>query len=176
MTATPFLTLKIRSKKDTVLARLRARRVANLLSFDPHEQACIAAGAFVIACQALMLFGKARLCFQIENHQLQVFAQEAKADATEPASASGKRLTGVFPEMDPKTLFRLAKPLPPQERPAEELDLGWLVKKVEETACKGLFDELIKQNQEVLALLHEVRLFRAGAAVAEEKSTNPHAA
>src|SRR5687767_1155637 len=107
MTITPFLTLKLRCKKDAVLARLRARRVGGLLSFDPHEQACVAAGTFVIACQALMLFGKARLCFQIENHQLHIFAQDAKADTAEPAVSATKRLAGLFPENDPKSLFRL---------------------------------------------------------------------
>src|ERR1051325_2451805 len=81
MTITPFLALKIRTKKDAVRARTRARRVAGLLSFDPHEQTCIAAGAFVIACQAMMLFGKARLCFQIESHQLQIFAEELCGDS-----------------------------------------------------------------------------------------------
>lgn len=175
MTVTPFLTLKIRCKKDAVVARSRARRVASLLSFDPHEQACIAAGTFVIACQALMLFGKGRICFQIENHQLQVFAQEAR-DTAEAVPAASKRLTGLFPELDPKTLFRLAKALPPQERPAEEMDLGWLVKKVEETACSSLFDEIVRQNQEILALLHELRLFQANSGSKEEKSANPHAA
>src|SRR5438128_309313 len=55
MTITPFLALKIRSKKDAVRARTRARRVAGLLSFDPYEQTCIAAGVFVIACQALIV-------------------------------------------------------------------------------------------------------------------------
>jgi hypothetical protein len=176
MTTTPFFALKLRGKKDAVLARQRARRVASLLSFDPHEQACIAAGTFVIACQALVVFGKSRICFQIEQSQLQIHAQELQATPAEDAALGSKRLSGLFNEYDVKTLFRLCKPLPPQETPADQLDLGWLVTKVEETACKSLFDEIVKQNQETLALLHELRLYQGAAAKKEEKSSPPHAA
>jgi hypothetical protein len=176
MTITPFLALNLRRKKDAILARQRARRVASLLSFDCHEQACIAAGAFVIACQALEKFGKARLCFQIDAHQLQVFAEDANpASALE--SGVSKRLTGLFSEPDDaKALYRLAKPMPPQQNPAEEVEIGWVVAKVEETACAGIFDEIVKQNQEMLTLLHELRLYRGEVFEKEEKSANPHAA
>lgn len=176
MTITPFLTLNLRGKKDAVLARQRARRVASLLSFSCDEQACVAAGTFVIACQALVLFGKSRICFQIESHQLQIFAQDVKLETPEAFQPSSKRLAGLFPEIDAKTLFRLTKPLPPQENAAEEIELGWLVNKVEETACNGLFDEIIKQNQEILSLLHELRLYQGSGAKSEGKSSSPHAA
>ncbi len=173
MTIAPFLMLRLRGKKDALLARQRARRVASLLSFDCHEQACIAAATFVVACQALQVFGKARLCFQIENQQLQIFAENIRAEAFPPAP---KRLAGMFPETDPATLFRLVKQLPPQQAPAEEVELGWLVEKLEETAGSEMFDEIVKQNQEMLALLHELRLFQGQLPRSEEKSTPPHAA
>lgn len=171
MTITPFLALKVRGKKDAVLARQRARRVASLLSFDPQEQACIAAGTFVIACQALTVFGKARLCFQIENGRLDIFAEPRQA----PESGEG-RLAGLFAEGDPKSLFRLTKQLPPREVAADEIELGWLIKKVEEAACESVFDEIVKQNQEMLALLHELRLYRGDLSQKEKKPANPHAA
>lgn len=176
MTITPFLTLKLGGKKDAIFARQRARRVASLLSFDFHEQACIAAGTFVIACQALVLFGKAKLCFQIENHQLHAFAQDARPETEQLGFQGSKRLAGLFPDTDPKALFRLTKPLPPQENPAEEIELGWVVNKVEQTACNGLFDEIIRQNQEILSLLHELRLYQGNLTPKAEKSTSPHAA
>ncbi|MBM3996719.1 MAG: hypothetical protein FJ303_21575 [Planctomycetes bacterium] len=174
MTITPFLALKLRRKKDAIVARTRARRVGSLLGYDVAEQACIAAGAFVIACQALELFGQARLVFQIVNHQLQIYAEgEAVETPAEPAS---HRLSGLFAEPDTKWLYHLTKPLPAQEASAEEIELGWLVRKVEELACDSVFDEIVKQNQEILALLHELRLCRPAAVPKEEKSSNPHAA
>jgi len=176
MTITPFMTLNLRGKKDAVLVRARARRVASLLGYDIHEQACIAAGSFVVACQALLLFGKAKICFQIESHQLQVFAQDAATDTNDSASMAAKRLADAFSEADAKSPFRLIKPLPACEVAADEVELGWLVKKVEETACDGLFDEIVKQNQEILSLLHELRLYQLESSKKEEKSASPHAA
>lgn len=174
MPSTPFLSLRLRSKKDAIRARTRARRVAGLLAFEPHEQTCIAAGTFVIACQALMVFGKARLCFQIENHQLQIFAEAQQSDA-EPTPAQ-HRLAEILPQVDAASLYRLAKPLPTDGMSAEQLDLGWLVRKLEETAAAGVFSEIVKQNQEILALLHELRLFQVQPGRKEEKKSSPHAA
>jgi hypothetical protein len=176
MAITPFLALNLGGNKDAILARQRARRVASLLSFDIHEQACIAAATFVIACQALKLFGKARLCFQIENRQLQIYAQERKAASNAPQLPISNRLAGmIVQDVDPKALFRMIKPLPQQQNVGEEIELGWLVKKVEETAGSQLFDEIIKQNQEILSLLHELRI-RQLSVPQEDKSSKPHAA
>ena len=176
MTITPFLIVKLGGKKDAILARQRARRVASLLSFDFHEQACIAAGTFVVACQALVLFGKAQLCFQIENHQLHIFARDARPETEQLGSLGSKRLLGLFPDMDPKALFRLTKQLPPQENPTEEIELGWVIGQVEQTACNGLFDEIIRQNQEILSLLHELRLYQGNLTSKGEKSPTSRAA
>lgn len=170
MTIAPFLMVRLRGKKDAILARQRARRVASLLSFDPKEQACIAAGAFVVACQALTVFGKARLCFQIENHQLQIFAESIRADAV------SERLEELLSNGEGELLYRMTKQLPPDQACADEAELGWLVTEVERAAHSSVFDEIVKQNQETLALLHELRLCRGEAAPRLEKTPPPHAA
>jgi hypothetical protein len=145
--------------------------VASLLQFGVHEQACISAGTFVVACQALTLMQRPRLCFQIENHQLHVFAQ-----CDEPAESSpSSRLSGLLGEEQPAP-YRLTKPLPPQADTAEEMDLGWLVQKIEQAAHESLFDEIAKQNQEVLALLHDLRLYQGAIQENAQKPSNPHAA
>jgi hypothetical protein len=172
----PFLTLKLAGRKDALFARQRARRVASLLAYDFHEQACIAAGTFVIACQALVSFGKARLCFQIENHQLNVFAQDARPETEQLAAHFSKRMAGMFQDADTKTPYRLSKPLPAQDSTTAEIELGWIVNQVEQNSSCGIFDEIIRQNQEILTLLHEVRLIHGHAAKKEEKTANPNAA
>lgn len=176
MTNSPFLMLNLRGKKDAVRSRQRARRVASLLNFDGYEQTCIAAGTFVIATQALTLFGRARICFQIENQQLHIFAQETPADAAASIPAVSKRLAGLFPAIDPNSLFRLTKPLPARDLAAEDVELGWLVKQLEKTEGAGVFDEILKQNQEILALLHELRIFQLNLPAQQKISPSPHAA
>ncbi len=167
MTITPFLTLNLRRKKDLLLARQRARRVASLLGYDIEEQACIAAGVFVVACQGLERFGQGRLCFQIADRQLRVFAEESGAQA------GGNRISKLLVEST--GTIRLVKRLPAEQN-IEERDLSWLVHKVEATACDGVFAEVVKQNQELLAILHELRLFREDITQQDGKNQNPRAA
>ncbi len=177
MTITPFLAFSLRRKKHAVLARHRARRVASLLRFDPSEQACIAAGTFVIACQAMELFARPSLYFQIENHQLDIFAEEAEPSLETPGLSASHRLAGLLPPVEPARIpYRLVKPLPTHDGAADEVDLAWLVRSIETTAGHIVFDELVKQNQEVLALLAELRLYQGRIEENGGKPANPHAA
>jgi hypothetical protein len=173
MMTAPFLTLPLRRKRDVLSARQKARRVANLLGYQTHEQACITAGAFMVASQALALFGKAVLCFQIEDRQLNIFAQEVKRESASTAN----RITHLVDETNVKTLYRLTKPLPAeQSHDLADKDLGWLINTVADTAPDHLFEEVEKQNQEILMLLSELRLCRPPLPRTEEKIQNPHAA
>lgn len=176
MTTTPFCVFKLRGKRDALLARQRARRIASLLSFDPHEQACIAAGTFVIACQALELFRKASLCFQLEDGQLHIYAQAVDGSSVQESEPRWQRLSGIINELDAKTLYRYCKPLPTQALATDVQDLSWTLAQVEAAAPGGLFEEIVKQNQETLGLLHELRLQQASLRESGKDSAAPHAA
>jgi hypothetical protein len=159
----PFMTHRVRSKKDALSARLKARLVASLLQFEVHEQACIAAGTFLIACQTLANQGKCVLCFQIDQGHLHVYAREHRT-ADLPLRKDGA-----------KQGLHLDKFLP-CGRTWGEKDVAWLVKQVEESAHDGLFNEIMRQNQEILALLHELQIQRANLAITEGTTRNPNAA
>jgi len=161
MSAPPLLTLPLRGKKDAILVRHKARQVASLLGFDAPQQACIAAGTFVIAVQALEL-GEAELRLNVTQEQLHICAVRLGR-----AAPRRKRNSAAEPGDGP---FRLVKPLP-QGLPLDVKDLTWLVQQVEISRPQGLFREIIKQNQEILTLLHELRLSRAKI---EEKGRSPH--
>jgi hypothetical protein len=162
MLGNPFLILKVRGKKEILALRQKARLVAQLLRYEPYEQTCIAAGAFAVARQALAQMGKARICFQIEAEQLHIFAQGCRADG-EAAAEPGRML------------LRLAKPLP-AERGLAEVDVAWLVKSMDLTVSNGLFEEVVKQNQEVLTLLHELQHCRRYPRPQHAEANDPHAA
>ncbi len=148
-------TLPLHGKKDALRARHYARQFAHLLKFSTQEEACIAAGAFLIAHQVLQRKIKGRMVFRIENHFLQVFAQGAS-----PETGEMKDLDGIV---------RLSKCVPNQGN-IEELDLGWLVRRMQTSAW--LYDEITKQNQEVLSLLHELQVSQTRLG----EGRNPHAA
>ena len=59
---------------------------------------------------------------------------------------------------------------------AEEVDLGWLVTQGRRDGPQSVFDEIVKQNQEVLSLFHDLRLYQGGKEEFSEKPMNPHAA
>jgi hypothetical protein len=157
MAPSPFLSLKVRGKKDVLALRQKARLVAHLLSFDAFEQTCIAAGAFAVACRALGQLGKAQIDFLIDEQQLHVFARRPEGDTAE------------------RTLLRLTKPLP-REKGLSEMDVAWLVTSLDLASHGSLFDEIAKQNQEVLTLLHELHANRGYVGPQEEKPKNPNAA
>src|SRR5438105_1663292 len=168
MGAHPFLTFPIRGKKDAIRARHQARLVASLLHFSPLEQVCIAAGAFAVVCQALPVLRKFALCFEIDGEQLHVYARQPSIAPEEAKPVNRiKSHTAEAP-----ALLRLAKRLPGDQAVAEA-DLAWLVHNAESRPAK-LFDEVIKQNQEVLALLHEVYTLRG--AESQNQPTQPSAA
>ena len=175
MTITTFMAVRLSGKKDAILARQRARRIAGLLHFEAREQACIAAGAFVIACQAIGQFAKPRLCFQLENQQLHIFAAETDPQLPAPSDPAAERITSLFPPTDTRGLYRLVKPLPAVDS-VDAVDLNWLVHKIEAEAPASVFDEVVRQNQEVLALLHELRLYQRSGEEKPEKPSSPHAA
>jgi hypothetical protein len=163
MTAPPFVTLPVRGKKDVLRARQRARQIAALLHFPPLEQACIAAGTFAVSCRALGRLGRFRLCFQIEANQLNVFARP-----------SGRNRTLSRARSEEGVLLRLAKSLP-QGQPVDEADLAWLVRNTEGPALE-LFEEVIRQNQEVLSLLHELAAGRKEELASGGQPSQPYAA
>ena len=149
MTAHPFSTFPVRGKKDAIRARHRARQIASLLRFPLQEQACIAAGTFAVACQALDVLGKALLCFQLEDNQLQVYIRTGGQ-----IERQRRRKRHELVDGDGPSLMRLVKRLP-EEQPISEADLAWLIHNADESPVE-LFEEVVKQNQEMLSLLHEL--------------------
>jgi hypothetical protein len=136
--STPQWTFPLREKRDVLIVRQRARQIAHLLHFSPLDQACIAAGVFMIADQARRVFSVSEICFGLEDGQLTVFAR--------PTSESLSKADGP--------LSKLAKPLPAEAQKQAPEDLGWLIARISDQTPRDLYGELLRQNQEVLQLLH----------------------
>ncbi len=133
MTHTSFLLIRIRCKRDALLARGQARRVAALLGFDGREQACVAGLVFELACQALQWADSVRLGFAVERGRLIV-----------APVGGGPRL-------------RVEKPLPPRDRAVADEDLAFVVRELALRTPGNLFEEVRKQNEELLRTLLELR-------------------
>jgi hypothetical protein len=140
MTPEPFLTLRLRCCRDLIVARHRARQIAELLRFPPEDAICIAAGAFVVAEQSKKLLRRAVLCFAIVDHQLRVYSRPARTLVQLPGN-----------------LYTLSKPLPRDNQQLASEDIAWLIQKVGQFAPTSLQEEILHQNQEILLLLSRLR-------------------
>lgn len=138
MAPEPFLVAPVRSCRDLLHARHRARQVAQLLKFADLDVSCIAAGAFVVAQQARQAFGRAELCFALVQRQLRIYARAAE---------SAEAVCSCV----------LEKPLPAHDVPLAAEDIAWLVRQVERLAPTNLHAEISRQNQEILTLLVALR-------------------
>ncbi len=147
-----LLNLPLRSRRDVLQARQRARQVAALLHFSPDEQACIAAGAFAVAMEALRRSASGELCLQIENHALHIFPQLASVRSNQPA---------ILSFFAAQRSLCMIKTLPADAPPLADDDLAWIAVQLQECASQSLFEEVRNQNQEVLALLSALHRCRA---------------
>jgi hypothetical protein len=156
---TSLLVLHVRRRRDLLLARERARQVARLLGFDAVDQACIAAGVFEIACQAMLQSGCCGLQFQTDGNTFQVFPI-AGTESAQPGQVGG---------------LRLEKPLPTKEPPVGQEDVAWVVQQLAQLTAPDAFAEIKQQNQEVLFVLAELQACRSKLAAALRESTRPAA-
>jgi hypothetical protein len=130
--ATPLLTLAVRRKRQLLLARSCARRLAGLAGLDAKAQTGLACGVFEMACVALERSGEVRLHFDLTGDTLQV------------------RVLGAGPPALLQT--RLAGPLPLARE-----DLAWAAAQLAWQASGNAFEEIRQQNRELLHALAELR-------------------
>jgi hypothetical protein len=157
--STSFFVLLVRSRRDVVLARERARQIAGLLGFDALEQAGIGAAVFEIASRAREQSGRAALQFQAEDGTFRVV----------PAPSPLRELSA-----QPSGL-RLEKPLPRKEPAVGPEDMAWVVRQLALLAPANVFAEIQRQNQEFLRVLADLQSCRASLAALAPEAARPAA-
>lgn len=158
---TALITIPVRSKRDLLLARQRARQIAALLHFEPADQACIAAGTFAVAHDALGRVGPCTLSIRLADQSLHVSAGAERPDETGESENQG---------------LRLVKPLPAMARAFAPEDLAWMLDQLTQHSPFRVFEEIHRQNQEMLVLLHALRTATAQQPGAADQSVHTDAA
>lgn len=162
----PFFRVSIRHNRDLLLVRQKARQLSHLLQFDPNEEACIAAGTFAVGLQAKAHLCECEICFSIENRQLFVHAR----------SKNSENLASSAVANADKQVLKLRKPIPEHTILPSLDDLAWMLGQVDQQSPPRLFEEVVRQNQEILMLLHERQLNRSKGEPSGPHVTNPTAA
>jgi hypothetical protein len=158
---TLLLALSLDRKSDLLLARQAARRAAELLGFDQHDQVCLASATFDLACQAMDLTEKALVRFEIDAEVLHVRCIPA---IRQLGAEEGEEATSL----------RISKQLP-TEAPVSRVEVPWMLEQMVNLTPRNAFAEVRRLNQELLGALLELAATRVKQPAAAAQS-EPNAA
>jgi hypothetical protein len=172
----PLLTMRVRTRRDVLKARQRARQIAALLGFDVHERTTIAALVFEVACNARGTQG--RIEFQLNRGLLRIFpagtrARSSRKNRRPPQTTwdvrGARRLVHKLREGASQTrVLRLDQRLPERTGTLAHDDLPWMVRQLAKLSPLDVFEEIRLQNQEVLRCLEE-RYAKTGPAASRTR-------
>jgi signal transduction histidine kinase/CheY-like chemotaxis protein len=176
--AIPVLLLALRTERDVVQARQRAREVAAELGLDNQDQIRMATAASEIARNAFRYArnGKVEFSIGLEEPQfLQVTVSDSGpgiANLEEILEGRYRSNTGLgiglvgtrrlmdrF-EIDSKpsgTTVRMVKQIPPHRAPMTQRTVRELNRKLEQRTPESPYEEIEQQNQELMKTLQELR-------------------
>ena len=152
---TSLLTLRVRSRRDVLVARQRARQIAGLLRFSLRQQHIIAAAAFEIALGLMRRPGGGTLQFELHGDALHVFTSDPQ---------------GRMPAMQ-----RLVQLFPDSAQALAAEDLPWLVEQLMWYTPLNVFEEIRHQNRVVLDALRELEAREATTTGGSQETHNPAA-
>ncbi len=171
---TTILTLEIRFEHDVVLARQRARQTAGLLGFDAQDQTRIATAVSEMARNAFVHAGGGKVEFLVEGTAppqmlLIRVRDQGPGIADLPALLEGGKGLGIVSAkrlMDrfhiesatgKGTMVLMGKTLQPGAPAVTAQDLARIAGELARLAPGNAFEELQRQNQELLRALEELR-------------------
>jgi signal transduction histidine kinase/DNA-binding response OmpR family regulator len=171
--------LALEAETDIVLVRKRARRLAELIGFEPQDQTRITTAVSEIARNALEYAGGGRVEFRLSDsaarQQFEIIVADRGPGITRldaildgsqrSATGMGIGLTGAQRLMDDfkietapgaGTTVRLAKTLPNRAPALGQEDLKRITQALAAEAPPDLMEEIRRQNQEMVIQLEEL--------------------
>jgi signal transduction histidine kinase/DNA-binding response OmpR family regulator len=178
--AWPITTIKIEYEHDVVLARQRARDIAGLLGFDTQDQVRIATAVSEIARNAFMYAGGGKVEFHIEGQTApQILIVQVSDHGPgiknlkdildgqyRSPTGMGLGITGAHRLTDQcdishgpagGTVISLKKILPRRSPVISRNRLSEIAARLSAQAPESLFEEVQRQNQELLQTLEQLR-------------------
>lgn len=174
-----LLILALEAETDIVLVRKRARRLAELVGFEPQDQTRITTAVSEIARNALEYAGGGRVEFRLTGsaaqQQFEIIVSDrgpgiARLDAIldgsqRSATGMGIGLIGARRLMDDFTIetapgggttVRLAKSLPKRAPVVGQTELKRITQALAAEAPPDLMEEIRRQNQDMVIQLEEL--------------------
>ncbi len=173
-----IINLEVCQAQDLVLARQRARHIAQLLGFDAQDQTRLATAVSEIARNALQYAGQAKVSFAVEEDVNQAFVISVRDQGpgiqdlqavldghfASPAGR-GRAIAGVRRLMDRfriesttrGTVVIFGKDIPKRARAFHVTDLDKIADELAKRTPQDPFEELREQNTELMHTLEELR-------------------
>jgi hypothetical protein len=162
-----LFSLKIKSKRDVLLARLRARQLTRLLGYAESDQLLLAAAAFELAWTTFQSRRRVVLHYTLEDDRFRIWCArpERKEEEEErrafdrawngPGGERRKRRPG--PDAFAELALRLEKPLPSRAAAMPIEDIAWSMQQLAQHTPLNLFEEIRQYNLELLRLAGDQR-------------------
>lgn len=186
-----LLRVDLRDDRDVVLARQRARRVAELMGFAAQDQVRVSTAVSEIARNAVMHAGGGRVEFHVGGEQPRELvvrvSDRGRGIADLPAILDGRQTSGAglvaarraMDRFDVDTCregttITLAKSLPRMVRPPDAALIEQARQELARDEPHSIYQEFTSQNQELLRALDELRKHQSKLAQvnAELEETN----
>jgi signal transduction histidine kinase/CheY-like chemotaxis protein len=176
---TRLLTVRLARQEDIVVARQRARQVADALGFDPHDQTRIATAVSEIARNAFRYAGGGQVDYGLDlgerlfsvtvsDNGPGIAAIDAVLAGTyRSATGMGVGILGARRVMDRfdietkkggGTVVRLSKRVPVRAGAPTRADVAKIGERLAAQRPSSPLDEIEQQNHELLAALEELRV------------------
>ncbi len=176
----PIISLRIQHEPDVVLARQRARQIAELVGFDAQDQTRIATAVSEIARNALAYGGGGRVEFAIDRERRPQMLTVVVSDAGPgieraedilqgryvSSTGMGLGIIGSRRLMDQfrvdsgrgtGTTISMSKLLPARGNALKAADVRKIAGALAHASPRTAYDELQQQNQELVRALEELR-------------------
>jgi signal transduction histidine kinase len=175
--SSPILTVEIRYEHDVVLARQRARQIAEALGFDRQDQVRLATAVSELARNAFQYASHSKVEFLLTSEQPQFLrariSDQGKGIPNLPLVLSGeyvsstgmglgiigaKRLMDEFQieSNSAGTIVLLGKQIPRGTPRITRAQLGHITQTLAQPVSQDPFAEIQRQNQELLATMAEL--------------------
>jgi signal transduction histidine kinase/CheY-like chemotaxis protein len=174
----PLSTIALRNERDVVQARQRAREIANLVGFDNQEQIRLATATSEMARNAFRYAREGKVFFKVHigpPQTLEIMISDAGPGITNlndifegryrSETGMGLGIMGTRRLMDKfeitssslGTIVKMGKELPIAAPALTPSRMQALTKKINEKIPESPYDEIDRQNRELLKTLQELR-------------------